>query len=348
MLFVIFGTHDIIAQKKIVKNIFTFPQKTSFVFFVLLALSLGFYVSADEQNGSREYSLFRDADQDGLSDEEEKVFGTDPFVRDTDGDSYSDGVEVESGYDPLRPAPGDKLVSPDDSLGKGGYDDSASADMETNVTEQASHEVAGILSNISDENPSVGMQDINASVEQLLAQSAVTVEFPEVDIKTIHIKKIKCKDSDTEEKCLKKQKEATIEYLTTLSYLVASNSPLALKKNGDLDLVASSMVSDIMGAFSTGNFSNLLKNKAKAEAFLKNVKEIEVPGNMVSTHVKALQLALFSVGLAEAFGKTGNDPIGQISLLSQVQGLLGFATGLASDIQAEFKKLGIDLIPVDL
>ena len=106
----IFGTHDIIAQKKIVKNIFTFPQKTSFVFFVLLALSLGFYVSADEQNDSREYSLFRDADQDGLSDEEEKVFGTDPFVRDTDGDSYSDGVEVESGYDPLRPAPGDKLT----------------------------------------------------------------------------------------------------------------------------------------------------------------------------------------------------------------------------------------------
>ena len=103
----IFGTHDIIAQKKIVKNIFTFPQITSFVFFVLLALSLGFYVSADEQSGSREYSLFRDADQDGLSDEEEKVFGTDPFVRDTDGDSYSEFdarikeyIEIlESSYD---------------------------------------------------------------------------------------------------------------------------------------------------------------------------------------------------------------------------------------------------------
>jgi hypothetical protein len=133
-----------------------------------------------------------------------------------------------------------------------------------------------------------------------------------------------------------------------LSYLVANNSPIALKENGDLDLAASSMVGDIMSAFSTGNFSNLLKNKAKAEAFLNNIKEVEVPENMVSTHVKALQLALFSVGLAEAFGKIDNDPMGQISLLSQVQGLLGFATGLASDIQAEFKKLGIELIPVDL
>lgn len=328
------------------KNIFYFPQKTSFIFFALLALSVAFYVSADEQN-VKEYSLFQDVDQDGLSDEEEKILGTDPFLKDTDGDSYNDGVEVESGYDPLKPAPGDRLISPDDGLGKGGFEDT-DTDNSTNMTDKASHEVVNILSNVSDENPSVKMQDINASVEQLLQQSTVNVEFPEVDIKSIHIKKIKCKDSEGEEKCLKKQKDATIEYLTILSYLVANNSPIALKNNGDLDFAASSLVSDIMSAFSTGNFSALLKNKGKAEAFLNNVKEIEVPENMVATHVKALQLALFSVGLADAFGKVNNDPMGQISLLSQVQGLLSFSTGLASDIQSEFKKLGIDLIPVDL
>ncbi len=328
------------------KNIFYFPQKTSFIFFALLALSVAFYVSADEQN-VKEYSLFQDVDQDGLSDEEEKILGTDPLLKDTDGDSYNDSVEVESGYDPLKPAPGDRLVSPDDGLGKGGFEDT-DTDTSTNMTDKASHEVVNILSNVSDENPSVKMQDINASVEQLLQQSTVNVEFPEVDIKSIHIKKIKCKDSEGEEKCLKKQKDATIEYLTILSYLVANNSPIALKNNGDLDFAASSLVSDIMSAFSTGNFSALLKNKGKAEAFLNNVKEIEVPENMVATHVKALQLALFSVGLADAFGKVNNDPMGQISLLSQVQGLLSFSTGLASDIQSEFKKLGIDLIPVDL
>ena len=63
----IYGTHAIMSQKKIVKHIFTFPRKTSLVFFVLLALSLGFYVSADDQRDVKEYSLFRDADQDGLS-----------------------------------------------------------------------------------------------------------------------------------------------------------------------------------------------------------------------------------------------------------------------------------------
>ncbi|MBP7811380.1 MAG: hypothetical protein KA054_00865 [Candidatus Moranbacteria bacterium] len=313
---------------------------------MLLVLSAGFYVSADEQ-GITPYSLFQDADQDGLSDEEERVFGTNPLIKDTDEDSYSDGIEVESGYDPLKSAPGDKLASSDSGLGKGGYDD-VSTEVTTNVTKNASQEVVNMLSTVSAENPSVSMQDINASVEQLLQQSAVNVEFPDVDIKTIRVKEIGCKDSDSEEKCLKKKRDATIEYLTILSYVVANNSPISLKNNGDLDLAASSLVSDIMNAFATGNFSLILKNKSKAEAFLDNVKEIEVPENMVSTHMKALQLALFSVGLADAFGKLDNDPIGQISLLSQAQGLLGFATGLASEIQSEFKKLGIDLIPVDL
>jgi len=41
-----------------------------------------------------------DTDQDGLTDAEEKVFGTNPKKPDTDGDSYLDGAEVESGYDP--------------------------------------------------------------------------------------------------------------------------------------------------------------------------------------------------------------------------------------------------------
>lgn len=41
-----------------------------------------------------------DTDNDGLSDKEEIIYGTDPNNPDTDGDGYSDGDEVNSGYDP--------------------------------------------------------------------------------------------------------------------------------------------------------------------------------------------------------------------------------------------------------
>jgi len=73
-----------------------------------------------------------DSDKDGLSDEEEKSLGTDPYDVDTDkdglidrveiqvyktdplkadsdSDGYLDGQEIKFGYDPLNPRPGARL-----------------------------------------------------------------------------------------------------------------------------------------------------------------------------------------------------------------------------------------------
>lgn len=42
----------------------------------------------------------RDTDKDGLMDDEETYYGTNPKKADTDGDGYPDGEEVKKGYDP--------------------------------------------------------------------------------------------------------------------------------------------------------------------------------------------------------------------------------------------------------
>lgn len=42
-----------------------------------------------------------DTDHDGLTDAQERVYGTDPHNPDTDGDGYKDGEEVKNGYSPL-------------------------------------------------------------------------------------------------------------------------------------------------------------------------------------------------------------------------------------------------------
>lgn len=43
----------------------------------------------------------KDTDGDGLTDVEEKGFGTDMNNEDTDGDGYLDGQEIDNGYNPL-------------------------------------------------------------------------------------------------------------------------------------------------------------------------------------------------------------------------------------------------------
>ena len=44
--------------------------------------------------------IVTDSDNDGLSDDMEKVYGTDPNKADTDGDGYNDGDEVNGGFNP--------------------------------------------------------------------------------------------------------------------------------------------------------------------------------------------------------------------------------------------------------
>lgn len=55
--------------------------------------------------GENEYNLAKniviDTDGDGLTDEEEKIYGTDPKKIDSDGDGYNDWEEIQGGYNPL-------------------------------------------------------------------------------------------------------------------------------------------------------------------------------------------------------------------------------------------------------
>ena len=68
-----------------------------------------------------------DSDNDGLTDAEESVLGTDPFDPDTDGGGVDDGTEVARGSDPLDPT--DDSSGAGDECGAPSY--SAGADQAT-------------------------------------------------------------------------------------------------------------------------------------------------------------------------------------------------------------------------
>ncbi len=90
-----------------------------------------------------------DPDHDGLSNQQEVIWGADPFNPDSDGDGFKDGEEVKSGHNPLIPGPND-LISAD------------------NLTEQFSQlAVAGLYSgdlNPDSQNYSKALVDITTSI----------------------------------------------------------------------------------------------------------------------------------------------------------------------------------------
>ncbi len=316
---------------------------SSFLFSSLLLLSVAFFVFADDETNGK--NIFQDSDQDGLSNDEEKLYGTDPLERDTDGDSYSDGVEVEGGYDPLKPAPGDKIVSDSDdadgiedvdiSLGVGG----------DNLTEQVSQEIASVLKN-SDGAESVSADQLNESIQKVLNGSLEEeIVLPEVNMDEIKIKKLpkNLKESERE----KRQKEDALEYLTTLAYLMANNSPQSFSNQDELGEMLGGISEESLSALLSGNMQYLDQLSERGEKILKEINTIEVPEDMVEIHLKAIKMAKYAIQLKTEI-KPSTDPIGQIATISKIQGFLNTVLVLSGEIYQKVEEYGIEEIPLEL
>lgn len=76
-------------------------------------------------------SIALDTDGDGLTDQQEIVYHTDPQNPDTDGDGYSDGVEVKKGFSPL--VSGDIRLDQSD-IDKDGLTDAMEIKFKTDMT----------------------------------------------------------------------------------------------------------------------------------------------------------------------------------------------------------------------
>lgn len=333
-----------------------------FVFFILVFSSFSFFSFASDNFSGN--SIFQDSDQDGLTNDEEQLYGTDPQKADTDGDGYSDGAEVRSGYDPLKPSPGDKIFTVKDAATTG----NASSTKETlaasttkteagvggsdedNLTTQVSQQIANILKSSSDDtsDTSISVQDMQASLQELLDKNgADTVQLPEIDESTIKVLKQNYDDlSDEEQKA--KIKQDTLEYITKISYILASNSPEIITTPEDIESIATTIMTSTMTSIESGDATYLKDLSTKGEKALEELQEVEVPENMLESHKKALQLFQYASSLPDELTSFETDPLANVVVLSKMQGLLGSLSSFVSNIDATLKDLGIEEIPVNL
>ncbi|MDO8566377.1 MAG: hypothetical protein Q7S04_04340 [Candidatus Moranbacteria bacterium] len=311
---------------------------TLFLFFSLLILSVGFFVFADDTASKK--NIFQDSDQDGLSNDEEKLYGTNPFNKDTDGDGYSDGIEVESGYDPLRHAPGDKIIKENKIA-------SVPVQGETeNLTQKVSGEIAGILKTTNESGQAISLEAINASVEKVLGGNMEEVTLPEIDSKDIKIKKLP--KNLKEKNRVEVERKDAIEYLTVMAYLLANNTPQTFQTQDDLGSMLTSLSTDSLTALSSGNMDAIEQLSKRGEKMLGELKDVEVPEKMVDVHVKALKMARYAMQLKEELKPTGSDPLGQIAVLSKAQGFLGSVIGFVDEVQKKLSDYGIEEVPLNL
>lgn len=311
---------------------------TLFLFFSLLVLSVGFFVFADDTASTK--NIFQDSDQDGLSNDEEKLYGTDPFNKDTDGDGYSDGVEVMSGYDPLKPAPGDKIIKENTIppvTSQGGTE---------NLTKKVSGEIVGILKNTTNNAQAVSMEDINTSVEKALSGNTDEVTLPDINIKDIKIKKLP-KNLGKDKKKEQEQQDI-LEYLTVTSYIIANNSPQTFHTEDELVGLVTSLSTQTINDMATGNVKQLSSLSATGKKILEQLKDVEVPEAMLDLHVKGLKMATYATQLDKDLKINPADPLGQISEFSKLQGFLGVVSDYFTELTAKLAEYNISNVPIEL
>ncbi len=317
-----------------------------FVFSFLCLFSSALYVAADETS-TTDTIVFDDADSDNLSSEEEKIYGTDPSVADTDGDGYSDGVEIEGGFDPLKPAPGDRMI-PDEvkTETSGEAVDAASV----NLTEVAATGLAGFVSEKmdTDKGSEVTSDDLNSVMENIMAVSGEEVVLPEIDTAAIKVKKISAKLSEEERK--EQNRQDVIEYLTLTSYILISNAPVQIRDTQALKSFTMDAGSKMVAGLLSGNYDYLDTIEERGKKALDEVSNVEVPESMIDTHVKTIKMLTFASNLKQSIKVTTrpDDPLGQMYMFSKAQGFLMSLGGFMQETQGKLSDIGIENIPLDI
>jgi len=312
--------------------------KTSLLVLVgLIILSLAFYVSA-EVNSSSTDNIFSDSDQDGLSDEEEKSLGTDPKNRDTDSDSYSDAVEVKSGYDPLKPAPGDKLIvetaKPADPVLTVNSD-------KKNSTQALSQEIIALTNERNGKGETISQDDVQILVDKSMLSSVnqeiILSEITRDDFKILKQDYKKY----SKEKAQAKRQEDFYDYIVSVFYVFSINSPRPITSNINLSGIISSFFQEIVQSITLRSPASLEKMNVSVKKIQEQLMEIEVPEDLVDTHIKIIQFAKYSLEAERLLVPQEEDPIMDVNNLYQLVGLATEFQSFSSEMAAKFSEYGL-------
>ncbi len=314
-------------------------QLSGFVLFSLIILSFSFYIYAEESLFINQ-NIFLDSDQDGLSDEEEKLYGTNPKESDTDRDGYSDGTEVKGGYNPVKPAPGDKIAPVLKTKNEPSPQYPEDDPSEKNLTREIAKKISAIVESNDTESKDISIEEMKNLVTESIDSKESEDNFPEVDMSEIKIKK-QDYSKYPGEKANEKRKEDFTSYITGMYYILSSNSPQPITSASDITGVANSLFSQASSAIMTRNPETLQELASAGQKILDQMKEIPVPEELVDMHINGLRFAKYALTLPDALRAKKDDPIAGIANLSKVQAFVENLINFSNDAQTKFTEYGL-------
>ena len=303
------------------------------VFFVFLAVMAVFSVFSffDVFRGVRSANLYdppkpltldisKDADQDGLSNQDESYWNTDFQNPDSDGDGFLDGEEVASGFDPRESSSHELGDNLQDTVFGSVKTVKAGDFMNINLTEDSSSLLmaglaAGDLTRTSDD--STYETGINAVV--LSTIDNFYKSMPVIDSNVLKI------TDDSQENQTK--------YLELLAQIIQDNL-LNLSQKLDYEI----------NPFEQNDF--FLTKGGRFKLALENAYLLDVPKNWVETHKRILSLLNRFALDYTAVGNYDEDSVKAVVAFNDIEKLNNMTKDILEEVQGIIK--ANDLQPKDL
>jgi hypothetical protein len=344
-------------MEKIQQNkFFNLNKNKNLLFFGLVLVFWWVFLS---KTSFSESNIIQDRDQDGLTDAEEYLYGTDPDNPDTDGDGYSDGVEVEAGYDPLKPAPGDKIVFESQIENEVQLKEEESPNLTEEFFENLTTEKDQELDILGDyyNNPdkyseqenlnnlsqvSLTSEDIQKFLEQTTEEIDLNQEMELISESELRIlDEIKGDD----EKSFQKEKEQIEKYFTEIFYIISFNKPFSVEDQNFLIEAGVSYIEELSGVVNSGiEKERLTELKERSQKTYEDCLEIETPYKTKEIHQKTLSLIKYlNENINEEKIVDRKDPLTMALYIGKLQAALTEGELIESSIREILQEYEIEI-----
>jgi len=262
-----------------------------------------------------------DFDNDGLSDEDEKLIGTDWRNPDTDNDGYLDGEELASGYNPLRPAPGDEIkdgrtIKP--------------RPLPKNLTEALGEALTGKISSgglepylLGGELDFLDAGGIDQTVDEGVG-SAIAATAREFSLQEIPDSEIIVSSDNSP--------EAIISFSHKVTE-VLNKANAEVQKRNKISQSELAAITEVIEFGQSDDLDIYIETYSKGYQVL---KEVPVPSSWKEIHKRHLSILQAHANILTAVKQIGNDPLKATIALQQYQIVL--------DASLELIQQGTDLI----
>lgn len=308
-----------------------FKQKLSTAITAVFIISFAFFVYAEQPFDK---NVFNDSDQDGLSDEEERMYGTDSFNRDSDGDGYSDGAEIKSGYDPLKAAPGDRFISPNNNPG---------VYAKTEISQSLDSFDSGLISFLDQKGEeNVSLDELKDFVAGSIGNEIELAEknsvLTEDEIDNVRTKKQDYAKLD-EQSRKEREKEDALVYLTEVLDILIANYPGNIERAEDLNLAYQNFVSKAENLGSAKpDYEYFRTLGGKLALAQEQIKLVEVPETFLDLHLRLLELNKGFLALRD-FSLPMEDSTGRLVIVSRGMSLGNGVADLLADLKQRMAEL---------